>query len=783
MNRLLVLICLFPWVGALLNSPKNDLIKFQSEFSESIQLQTGFTTPIVSLSTVNVSSVGMVITTSQNGDDFGRFVDLADCNNDGKADLIIGAPRAVSEKGIVAAIYGSTSLAGSLKIENLQSPSKGFAVTGGSTSSRAGFGVAAGKDVNNDGKPDLAIGAPLYNSRQGRLFIVFGSIVLSDATLQSPMTTDPGVVITGANTGDDFGISFSIHGDLSSDGVNDILIGAPSYNSGRGRVYLLSGSSGLSDISNIGSLSTAAVQTIDGQSSGDSFGNLVLITPDINGDGKPDMLIQSYHGSSDRGIVYLIYGTGNPASLSSSTPPYSGKGITITGESTGDNCCVFSASDIDGDGFADMLLGAEDHNSNSGKVYLLWGSAGLPNISFSGFPGSPTVGLVIFPAGSSYAFGASVSIGGDLNGDDKPDLLIGSPGWNSNTGGAFLIQGVTRTTMSPVIADGLSSTSTTLVPSGIFYRGIVQGDNTGTSVKIGGDANNDGIDDLIIGMESLNSGEVYLVYGAAPEPTSQPTREPTSHPTGQPSGRPNGQPTTQPWARPTGQPTAQPNVIPTSSPSSQPTTQPMSHPTGHPSSQPSVQPTGRPISMPSSQPSVQPWSCPSSRPTAQPSFRPSGQPTAQPTVHVATAASASTATTVIIGGVVGGAVGLSLIGFVLFWFCRRGGGGMAGEGKSSKVVPFNPKAVIVTAAGGIRNSIAQLQQQQPIDPTKLREFTWRDIDFGDNIQSPDDALIGRGAFGIVIRAQLKKVAGLTVAIKVITKQTAWTEKKDYNVSE
>jgi hypothetical protein len=756
MNRLLVLTCLFPWVGALLNSPKNDLVKFQSEFSESIELQTGFTTPIVKLSTVNVSSIGMVVTTSQNGDDFGRFVDLADCNNDGKADLIIGAPRAVAEKGIVAAIYGSTSLTGSLKIENLQSPSKGFAVTGGSTSSRAGFGVSAGKDVNNDGRPDLAIGAPLYNSRQGRLFIVFGNTALSDATLQSPMTTDPGVVITGANTGDDFGITFSINGDLSSDGVNDILIGAPSYSSSRGRVYLLSGSSALSDISNIGSLSSAAVTTIDGASSGDSFGNLVLITPDINGDGKADMLIQSYHANSDRGIVYLIYGTGNPASLSSSTPPYSGKGITITGESVGDNCCVFSASDIDGDGFADMLLGAEDHDSHSGKVYLLWGSAQLPNITFFGFPGSPTVGLVIYSSGSSYAFGASVSIGGDLNGDDQPDLLIGSPGWNSNTGGAFLIQGVTRTTWSPILANELSSTSSAFVPAGIFYQGIVQGDNTGTSVKIGGDVNNDGIDDLIIGMESLNSGEVYLVYGATPAPTSQPTGQPMSHPTGQPSGKPTSQPTAHPWARPTGQPTAQPNLFPTSSPTSPPTRQP------------------------SSQPSARP----SSRPSAQPSFRPSGLPTAQPTVHVvATVANASTATTVIIGGVVGGAVGLSLIGFVLFWFCRRSGGGKGEGEKSAKVVPFNPKSVMVSAAGGIRNSIAQLQQQQPIlDPTKLREFTWRDIDFDDHIQSPDDALIGRGAFGIVIRAQLKKVAGLTVAIKVITKQTAWTEKKDYNVS-
>jgi len=528
-----------------------------------------------------------------------------DVNGDGKADMLIGAYGYSSNTGIVYLIYGGSNLA-NINLASLGI--SGITITGAGTNYQTGFSVSSAGDVNGDGKADMLIGAYGYSSGTGIVYLIYGGSNLANINLASLGSS--GITITGAGTGYLTGYSVSSAGDVNGDGKADMLIGAW----GTGIVYLIYGGSNLANI-NLASLGSSGI-TITGAGTGYFTDQSVSSAGDVNGDGKADMLIGVPEYFSEAGIVYLIYGASNLANINLASLGSSGIIITGAGANYYTGWSVSSAGEVNGDGKADMLIGAFGYSSYTGIVYLIYGGSNLANINLASLGSS---GITITGAGTNYYTGYSVSSAGDVNGDGKADMLIGAFGYSSFTGIVYLIYGGSN--LANINLASLGSSGITITGAGTNYY-------TGYSVSSAGDVNGDGRPDLLIGapLYSSYTRKVYLVYGAT---SGVLTAAPISRPTSQPSRRPSSQPSKQPFKKPSGQPSARPSM-PSNQPSLQPATNPSTQPSSIPSKQSSSQPTKQPAMKPSGQPSTQPLNNPSNQPSSQPSIKPSTQPLNQP---------------------------------------------------------------------------------------------------------------------------------------------------------
>jgi hypothetical protein len=284
----------------------------------------------------------------------------------------------------------------------------------------------------------VIVGADRYDNGQtdeGAAFLFLGKAAGmtngNPSTASARLESDQADALLGA--------SVAGAGDVNGDGYSDVIVGADRYDNGQGdegAAWIF-----LGGIAN-GTPATAAAQLESNQASA-IFGGSVAAAGDVNRDGYADVIVgaEAYdNGQTDEGAAFLFLGSalgiasGHPGTAA--TRLESDQANAFLGGS------VAGAGDVNGDGYADVIVGADRYDNgqnDEGAAFLFLGAAsGVAN----GTPANAAARLESDQAGA--LLGASVASAGDVNGDGFADLIVGADLYDngqSDEGAAFVFPG------------------------------------------------------------------------------------------------------------------------------------------------------------------------------------------------------------------------------------------------------------------------------------------------------------------------------------------------------
>ncbi len=354
--------------------------------------------------------------------------------------------------------------------------------------------VLGGVDFNNDSYDDIVVDNQIFSGIDGALLATMQVPKVSASSLAGDVNNDGtediiigyeefGVYKAGVYSGSTgefiyqylfvnsaykFGFAVSDGGDINNDGYADYIIGAPGWDIATdlniGKVFVYSGLDG------------SILLEFDGENPASNFGAKVIGGKDINNDSIPDIIIYAPNkdGLTDSiGSVFVYSGTDGSLIY------------RFDSEQIGDNfgTALSLAGDIDNDGAEDFIIGASTYTPDSisiGKVYIFSGATGDTLYAISG-------------DSTKTSLGASVSDAGDVDNDGFDDFLISAKYtnqyWHERV---ILFSGQTGTIINN------------------FLAGDIKWSNFGSNISKGGDINNDGTADIIIGRDKRSYEKAFV---------------------------------------------------------------------------------------------------------------------------------------------------------------------------------------------------------------------------------------------------------------------------------
>jgi len=385
---------------------------------------------------------------------------------------------------------------------------------------------------------------------------IAGSAAGADAQITDPPLLMPEWSADCDQDDDWFGMSLASAGDVNGDGFGDVIIGDQGYDHGQvdegvAWVYL-----GTAD-----GLSPSPAWKAESDQADAAFGLRVAGAGDVDGDGFDDVLVLARHFSSgavNEGAAFVW--RGGPSGLGDDGTPANAD-WTVTGGGSNVQLSSGALADVNGDGFADAIVGSGFYSgefpreiSFQGLVRVYHGSAlGLSTVpdeeafgnQEEAFYGGAIeragdvnadgfddvfigINLASFPTGEGWVtcrygapgglysggswsahggqanagFGSSLGCAGDLNADGFDDVFVGATGYSSSPttkGGVFVYYGG---------AAGLGPTATAADADWRAYGNLGQSSGFGSAAGPG-DFDGDGYDDLAVGAYSYSGGQNF----------------------------------------------------------------------------------------------------------------------------------------------------------------------------------------------------------------------------------------------------------------------------------
>lgn len=303
--------------------------------------------------------------------------------------------------------------------------------------------------------------------------------------------------------------------DINSDGVADMIIGAPGDDdktTDAGRVFVTLGHATGGGVETLGDASSVVI--IDGVNAGDMAGAAVGTIRDLNGDGRTDYLVGApgmENGAlTDAGAAFVLWGKTSGGIDLGDPATGGGGGYIIKGQAAGDHAgeVVTSITDLNGDGKAEVLVGASGNDAggaDAGAAYVVWGRNSSAAVTLDSVA-TGTRGFRIVGEGKHDAAGHALTSIADLNGDGKAEILVGASGneaGGADAGAAYVVFGKstgTQVNLSNVAAG-----------SGGYRITGQAGEQVGSALASIGDVNGDGKADILIGAPG--SDRAYVVFG------------------------------------------------------------------------------------------------------------------------------------------------------------------------------------------------------------------------------------------------------------------------------
>lgn len=402
------------------------------------------------------------------------LVGPGDMDGDGLGDVVVGARGAAAGAGLVGLWSGP--LSGTVGLD--MAP---VSLTG-APGDQAGRSLAAPGDLDGDGLADLLVGGVGVEG-DGRVWVVHGPLTGTAALAER---ADARLLPLAPGRG--AGLALAAAGDATGDGVPDLLIGLPRADGAApnaGAALLIPGPFD-------GDIDPDAGHRLGGEAADDFAGSALAGPGDMDGDGITDVLVGAWgHDTVGTfgGRAYVLLGpVDDDTDLSDAD-------AIVDGAATWDVLAfaVGGAGDTDGDGHADIVVGAHGHDAgglSSGAAWVF--TAPLSATSLDDATASVRGDAV------DTAAGWSVGGAGDTDGDGMADVLVGAPG-----------EATAALLLGPV------SGARTLEDADARFIATA---NAGGTVSSAGDVDGDGLDDILVGASAAagtveRAGRAWLLLG------------------------------------------------------------------------------------------------------------------------------------------------------------------------------------------------------------------------------------------------------------------------------